>query len=83
MLRSFARDRAVRLEGFAFLLAHFLEFVEGLVQCLFESGDHSLVDAVAGGLECAGNAGEDVDIELAGDIEILLQLFQGVDVAGD
>ncbi len=70
-------------ESFAFLLAHLLEFVERLVQCLFETGDHSFVDAVTGRLKCARNSGEDVDVQFSGDVEILLQLLQGVDVAGN
>src|SRR5688572_15984735 len=67
----------------AFLLTHLLEFVERLVQRAVQCIDYSLVDPVTGRLQRARNAGEEVDVEFTCDIEVLLQLLQRVDVAGD
>src|SRR4029079_11255371 len=71
------------LERFAFLLAHFFELIERLVHGPVHGRGHTFVDTIAGGLQGAGNASDDVDVELAGDVEVLLQLFQRADVTSD
>src|SRR5215217_6318123 len=71
------------LESLTFLHAHLFEIVQGLVQCLFERCRHSFIDAVARRLQRTGNSRDYVDVELPGDIEVLLKLLQRIHVTGD
>src|SRR4029453_3898394 len=77
---AFGEFHAKRL---TFLLSHSFEIIQCLIYCLFKGSNHPFINAVAAGNQSTGYPCKNIDVQYALNTEFLLQLLQGLNVAGD